>query len=63
MDKTHINFQNNIIYSDELIATYDEFDVYGAVRDGTYSFSSAERSRKTNNPLKSAAFCMQFIQG
>ena len=54
---------SNIIYSDVLIASFDEFDVYKAVRDGTYSFSSQDRKRQVLNPLKSSAFSMQFVQG
>jgi len=43
VDKTHVLFQNLFFYSDNLIQSFTEFDVFDHVRDGTWSYQASSR--------------------
>lgn len=60
MEPTHVKFQKLLFYSDPLIQSFEQFDVFDAKRDGTWSYDFQDRNAKSIPPIESSFASIQF---
>ena len=60
VEPTHVKFQKLLFYSDPLIQSFDEFDVYDAKRDGTWTYAMQDRDAKSIPRIESSYASIQF---